>query len=159
MDFYKKKNALDILNTSPFEIFNHNMETVPRLYPSIRPGARYFNSLSVLQQVKMLDPSVFTKSGIMVGLGENDEEVVQLMDDLRSADVDFMTIGQYLQPTPKHAEVTRFVTPESFTHFSKIGLSKGFLLISATPLTRSSYHADQDFAELRAARWRMLRAR
>ncbi|GIR33291.1 MAG: hypothetical protein CM15mP46_2860 [Alphaproteobacteria bacterium] len=138
------------------DVFNHNMETVPRLYPSIRPGARYFHSLTVLQKVKTLDPSIFTKSGIMVGLGETDEEVGQLMDDLRSAEVDFMTIGQYLQPTPKHAEVARFVTPDTFTHYSKIGQAKGFLLISATPLTRSSYHADQDFAELQAARRDML---
>ena len=135
------------------------METVPRLYPSIRPGARYFHSLSVLHKVKTLDPSIFTKSGIMVGLGETDEEVGRLMDDLRTADVDFMTIGQYLQPTPKHAEVARFVTPENFAYYSRTGRSKGFLLISATPLTRSSYHADQDFAELQAARQDMLQAR
>ena len=158
-DFLRKDGAVEIVVAARPDVFNHNMETVPRLYPSIRPGARYFHSLSVLHKVKTLDPSIFTKSGIMVGLGETDEEVGQLMDDLRSADVDFMTIGQYLQPTPKHAEVARFVTPENFTHYSKTGRSKGFLLISATPLTRSSYHADQDFAELKAARQDMLQAR
>ena len=158
-DFLRKDGAVEIVVAARPDVFNHNMETVPRLYPSIRPGARYFHSLSVLHKVKTLDPSIFTKSGIMVGLGETDEEVGQLMDDLRSADVDFMTIGQYLQPTPKHAEVVRFVTPENFTHYSKTGRSKGFLLISATPLTRSSYHADQDFTELQAARQDMLQAR
>ena len=158
-DFLRKDGAVEIVVAARPDVFNHNMETVPRLYPSIRPGARYFHSLSVLHKVKTLDPSIFTKSGIMVGLGETDEEVGQLMDDLRSADVDFMTIGQYLQPTPKHAEVARFVTPENFPHYSKTGRSKGFLLISATPLTRSSYHADQDFAELQAARQDMLQAR
>jgi lipoic acid synthetase len=158
-DFLRKDGAVEIVVAARPDVFNHNMETVPRLYPSIRPGARYFHSLSVLHKVKTLDPSIFTKSGIMVGLGETDEEVGQLMDDLRSADVDFMTIGQYLQPTPKHAEVARFVTPENFTHFSKTGRSKGFLLISATPLTRSSYHADQDFAELQASRQDMLQAK
>ena len=157
-DFLRKDGAVEIVVAARPDVFNHNMETVPRLYPSIRPGARYFHSLSVLHKVKTLDQSIFTKSGIMVGLGETDEEVGQLMDDLRSADVDFMTIGQYLQPTPKHAEVARFVTPENFTHYSKTGRSKGFLLISATPLTRSSYHADQDFAELKAARQDMLQA-
>ena len=158
-DFLRKDGAVEIVVAARPDVFNHNMETVPRLYPSIRPGARYFHSLSVLHKVKTLDPSIFTKSGIMVGLGETDEEVGQLMDDLCSADVDFMTIGQYLQPSPKHAEVARFVTPENFTHYSKTGRSKGFLLISATPLTRSSYHADQDFAELQAARQDMLQAR
>ena len=158
-DFLRKDGAVEIVVAARPDVFNHNMETVPRLYHSIRPGARYFHSLSVLHKVKTLDPSIFTKSGIMVGLGETDEEVGQLMDDLRSADVDFMTIGQYLQPTPKHAEVARFVTPENFTHYSKTGRSKGFLLISATPLTRSSYHADQDLTELQAARQDMLQAR
>ena len=158
-DFLRKDGAVEIVVAARPDVFNHNMETVPRLYHSIRPGARYFHSLSVLHKVKTLDPSIFTKSGIMVGLGETDEEICQLMDDLRRADVDFMTIGQYLQPTPKHAEVVRFVTPENFTHYSKTGRSKGFLLISATPLTRSSYHADQDFTELQAARQDMLQAR
>ena len=158
-DFLRKEGAVEIVVAARPDVFNHNMETVPRLYPSIRPGARYFHSLAVLQKVKTLDPSIFTKSGIMVGLGETDEEVDQLMDDLRSAEVDFMTIGQYLQPTPKHAEVVRFVTPKIFTQYSKTGRAKGFLLISATPLTRSSYHADQDFAVLQAARRAMLQAK
>ena len=158
-DFLRKEGAVEIVVAARPDVFNHNMETVPRLYPSIRPGARYFHSLAVLHKVKTLDPSIFTKSGIMVGLGETDEEVGQLMDDLRSAEVDFMTIGQYLQPTPKHAEVVRFVPPEIFTQYSKTGRIKGFLLISATPLTRSSYHADQDFANLQAARRAMLQAK
>ena len=158
-DFLRKEGAVEIVVAARPDVFNHNMETVPRLYPSIRPGARYFHSLAVLQKVKTLDQSIFTKSGIMVGLGETDEEVNQLMDDLRSAEVDFMTIGQYLQPTPKHAEVVRFVTPDIFTQYSKNGRAKGFLLISATPLTRSSYHADQDFANLQAARRAMLQAK
>jgi len=158
-DFLRKEDAVEIVVAARPDVFNHNMETVPRLYPSIRPGARYFHSLAVLHKVKTLDPSIFTKSGIMVGLGETDEEVGQLMDDLRSAEVDFMTIGQYLQPTPKHAEVARFVTPDIFTQYSKTGRAKGFLLISATPLTRSSYHADQDFADLQVARRAMLQAK
>jgi len=158
-DFLRKEGAVEIVVAARPDVFNHNMETVPRLYPSIRPGARYFHSLAVLHKVKTLDQSIFTKSGIMVGLGETDEEVNQLMDDLRSAEVDFMTIGQYLQPTPKHAEVVRFVTPDIFTQYSKNGRAKGFLLISATPLTRSSYHADQDFANLQAARRAMLQAK
>ena len=158
-DFLRKEGAVEIVVAARPDVFNHNMETVPRLYPSIRPGARYFHSLAVLHKVKTLDPSIFTKSGIMVGLGETDEEVGELMDDLRSAEVDFMTIGQYLQPTPKHAEVVRFVTPDIFTQYSKTGRAKGFLLISATPLTRSSYHADQDFANLQAARRAMLQAK
>ena len=151
-DFLRKEGALEVVVAARPDVFNHNMETVPRLYPSIRPGARYFHSLSILQQVKKLDPSMFTKSGIMVGLGESDEEVGQLMDDLRSADVDFMTIGQYLQPTPKHAPVDRFVEPSIFESYAKQGKAKGFLLMSSTPLTRSSYHADADFAALQDAR-------
>jgi len=151
-DFLRKDGAVEIVVAARPDVFNHNMETVPRLYPSIRPGARYFHSLSILQKVKLLDPKIFTKSGIMVGLGETDGEVGQLMDDLRSADVDFMTIGQYLQPTPKHAVVERFVEPEIFTQYAKLGAGKGFLLMSSTPLTRSSYHADADFAALQAAR-------
>jgi lipoic acid synthetase len=158
-DFLRKEGAVEIVVAARPDVFNHNLETVPRLYPSIRPGARYFHSLAVLHKVKTLDQSIFTKSGIMVGLGETDEEVNQLMDDLRSAEVDFMTIGQYLQPTPKHAEVVRFVNPDIFTQYNKNGLAKGFLLISATPLTRSSYHADQDFANLQAARRAMLQAK
>ena len=151
-DFLRKDGAVEIVVAARPDVFNHNMETVPRLYPAIRPGARYFHSLSILQKVKELDPTIFTKSGIMVGLGETDGEVGQLMDDLRSADVDFMTIGQYLQPTPKHAVVDRFVEPSTFAQFAKIGAGKGFLLMSSTPLTRSSYHADADFAALQAAR-------
>ena len=151
-DFLKKDGAIDIILSEPPDVFNHNMETVPRLYPSVRPGARYFHSLSVLSEIKRKSPSIFTKSGIMVGLGEDDDEVSQIMDDLRSADVDFMTIGQYLQPTPKHAAVDRFVTPEQFTAYADTGRAKGFLMMASTPLTRSSYHADADFAELRAAR-------
>ena len=157
-DFLRKEGAVEIVVAARPDVFNHNMETVPRLYPSIRPGARYANSLSVLQQVKALDPSIFTKSGIMVGLGENDDEVGMLMDDLRAADVDFMTIGQYLQPTPKHAPVDRFVPPETFADFARMGADKGFLLMSSTPLTRSSYHADADFAALQAARQARLAA-
>jgi len=157
-DFLRKEGAVEIVVAARPDVFNHNMETVPRLYPSIRPGARYANSLSVLQQVKALDPGIFTKSGIMVGLGENDDEVGMLMDDLRAADVDFMTIGQYLQPTPKHAPVDRFVTPETFADFARMGADKGFLLMSSTPLTRSSYHADADFAALQAARQARLAA-
>ena len=151
-DFLRKEGALEVVVAARPDVFNHNMETVPRLYPSIRPGARYFHSLSILQQVKAIDPSIFTKSGIMVGLGEEDDEVGQLMDDLRSADVDFMTIGQYLQPTPKHAPVDRFVEPAMFDSYAAQGRAKGFLLMSSTPLTRSSYHADEDFAALQQAR-------
>ena len=134
------------------DIYNHNLETVPALYLKIRPGARYFASLRLLQRVKELDPAMFTKSGIMVGLGEEREEVLQVMDDLRAADVDFLTIGQYLQPTRKHAEVKRFVPPEEFKALERTALAKGFLMVSASPLTRSSYHAGEDFARLRAAR-------
>ena len=151
-DFLRKEGALEVVVEARPDVFNHNLETVPRLYPSIRPGARYFHSLQILADVKHLDASIFTKSGIMVGLGEEDEEVGQLMDDLRSADVDFMTIGQYLQPTPKHAAVDRFVTPDQFKAYATQGEAKGFLMMSSTPLTRSSYHADADFAALRAAR-------
>jgi lipoic acid synthetase len=134
------------------DVFNHNLETVPRLYPSIRPGARYFQSLRLLDNVKRRDPTIFTKSGLMVGLGEGRPEIMQVMDDLRVADVDFLTIGQYLQPTVKHAAVAEFVTPESFEEYARLARAKGFLLVSATPLTRSSYHADADFAALQAAR-------
>ena len=134
------------------DVFNHNLETVPRLYPSIRPGARYFQSLRLLNDVKALDPSIFTKSGMMVGLGEARAELGQVMDDLRIADVDFLTLGQYLQPTIKHAAVDRFVTPDEFADYAALARAKGFLLVSATPLTRSSYHADANFAALRDAR-------
>lgn len=151
-DFRDKDGALEAVVHAKPDVFNHNLETVPRLYPEIRPGARYFHSLRILDQAKRIDPGLFTKSGIMVGLGEEKTEILQVMDDLRSADVDFLTIGQYLQPTPKHAGIVRFVTPEEFDELKKIGLSKGFLLVAATPLTRSSYHADSDFAVLKAKR-------
>jgi len=134
------------------DVLNHNLETVPGLYPEVRPGARYFHSLRLLQRVKELDPAMFTKSGIMVGLGEDRQAVGQVMDDLRAADVDFLTIGQYLQPTPKHHRVDRFVTPEEFAAYAASARGKGFLMVSATPLTRSSYHAGDDFARMRAAR-------
>jgi lipoic acid synthetase len=133
-------------------VFNHNLETVPRLYAEVRPGARYFHSLRLLDQAKRLDSALFTKSGMMVGLGEGKAEVLQVMDDLRAAEVDFLTIGQYLQPTPKHHAIARFVTPEEFLSYAGFAAAKGFLLVSASPLTRSSYHAGDDFARLRAAR-------
>jgi lipoic acid synthetase len=157
-DFLKKDGALEQVVAARPDVFNHNLETVPRLYPSVRPGARYFHSLHLLSQVKQLDASIFTKSGIMVGLGETQDEVLQVMDDMRSAEVDFMTIGQYLQPTPKHHPIDRFWTPDEFASLSRHGKAKGFLLISATPLTRSSYHADADFAALQAERKRRLTA-
>jgi lipoyl synthase len=133
-------------------VFNHNLETVPSLYLTVRPGARYFASLRLLQQAKEIDPRLFTKSGVMVGLGEERNEVLQLMDDLRSADVDFLTIGQYLQPSRKHHPVARFVTPDEFKAYETIAYAKGFLMVSASPLTRSSHHAGEDFKRLRAAR-------
>ncbi|MFA7441378.1 MAG: lipoyl synthase [Sphingomonadaceae bacterium] len=136
------------------DVYNHNLETVPRLYPTIRPGARYYHSLRLLEQVKRLDPTIFTKSGVMVGLGEERLELHQVMDDMRSADIDFLTIGQYLQPTPKHAKVVEFVTPKSFASYAAIGRAKGFLLVASSPLTRSSYHAGDDFRELQQARQR-----
>ena len=151
-DFLRKARALEIVVAAKPDVFNHNLETVPRLYAEVRPGARYFHSLRLLDQVKDLDPTMFTKSGIMVGLGERKEEVLQVMDDLRSARVDFMTIGQYLQPTPKHHVVDRFVTPEEFQVYERQAYGKGFLMVAASPLTRSSYHAGDDFARLRAAR-------
>jgi len=157
-DFLRKEGAAEVVAAARPDVFNHNLETVPRLYGSVRPGARYFQSLRLLDEIKRLDPTIFTKSGIMVGLGESDEEVLQVMDDLRAAEVDFLTIGQYLQPTPKHHTVARFVTPEEFKHYEKMALGKGFLIVSASPLTRSSYHADQDFARLRAVREAMLAA-
>ncbi len=151
-DFRGKTGALETVVAAGPDVFNHNLETVPRLYPTIRPGARYFHSLRLLDEAKRLRPSLFTKSGIMVGLGEERGEVLQVMDDLRSADVDFLTIGQYLAPTTRHAPVARFVTPEEFEEYRRLALAKGFLLVSASPLTRSSYHADSDFEKLRAAR-------
>ena len=151
-DFKDKPGAPEVVAEAKPDVFNHNLETVPRLYPTIRPGARYFTSLELLHRTKKLDPNVFTKSGLMVGLGESREEVHQVMDDLRAADVDFLTIGQYLQPTPKHAAIDRFVTPEEFEAYASAARGKGFLMVAATPLTRSSYHADTDFARLRDAR-------
>jgi lipoic acid synthetase len=151
-DFLRKDGALETVVEAAPDIYNHNLETVPSLYLKIRPGARYFHSLRLLQRVKELARPMFTKSGIMVGFGETRDEVLQLMDDLRSADVDFLTIGQYLQPTRKHAEVKEFVTPETFKEYERIAYAKGFLMVSASPLTRSSYHAGDDFARLRAAR-------
>ena len=151
-DFKGREGAIETVSAARPDVFNHNLETVPRLYPAIRPGARYFTSLELLHRVKRIDPSLFTKSGMMVGLGETREEVGQVMDDLRAADVDFLTIGQYLQPTRKHVAVDRFVTPEEFEGYADMARGKGFLLVAATPLTRSSYHAGDDFARLRAAR-------
>lgn len=151
-DFRDKDGAIEAVTAAKPDVYNHNLETVPRLYPAIRPGARYSHSLKLLDTVKRIDPGIFTKSGIMVGLGEERNEVLQVMDDLRSADVDFLTVGQYLQPTPKHAPIDRFVPPEEFEEYGTIALAKGFLKVSATPLTRSSYHADDDFKQLRAAR-------
>ncbi len=150
--FRNKEGALEAVIEARPDVFNHNLETVPRLYAAIRPGSRYFNSLRLLDRAKDLDPDIFTKSGMMVGLGEDRVEVLQVMDDLRTAGVDFLTIGQYLQPTPNHAPIERFVTPEEFKEYKRLGLAKGFLLVAATPLTRSSYHADEDFERLRAAR-------
>ncbi|MFZ2102788.1 MAG: lipoyl synthase [Oricola sp.] len=151
-DFLRKEGALEKVVAAKPDVFNHNLETVPSNYLTVRPGARYFHSIRLLQQVKEIDPTVFTKSGIMVGLGEERNEVLQLMDDLRTADVDFLTIGQYLQPTRKHHPVIRFVPPDEFKSLETIAYSKGFLMVSASPLTRSSHHAGDDFARLRAAR-------
>lgn len=158
-DFRGDIDAIDAVIGAKPDVFNHNLETVPRLYPTIRPGARYFRSLRLLQRVKDVDPAIFTKSGLMVGLGETREEVAQVMDDMRAADIDFITIGQYLQPTPKHAPVIHFWTPEEFEGLERMARAKGFLMVSATPLTRSSYHAGEDFARLRAARNEKLAAR
>lgn len=155
-DFRNKPGSIEKVAEAKPDVFNHNLETVPRNYPKIRPGARYYHSIRLLETVKKVDPSIFTKSGIMVGLGEERLEVSQVMDDMRMADIDFMTIGQYLQPTPRHAKVERFVTPDEFKAYERMGKGKGFLLISATPLTRSSYHAGDDFAKLRAAREKQL---
>jgi len=156
-DFQKKQGAADVIAKAKPDVFNHNLETVPRLYPTIRPGARYFASLELLKDIKRIDPSLFTKSGLMVGLGETKEEVLQVMDDMRAADVDFLTIGQYLQPTPKHAPVDRFVTPDEFAYYTEIARGKGFLMVSASALTRSSYFAGDDFRKLKAAREAQLK--
>jgi len=151
-DFLRKDGAAATVVAARPDVFNHNLETVPSRYLTVRPGARYFHSIRLLQQVKELDAGLFTKSGIMVGLGEERHEVLQVMDDLRSADVDFLTIGQYLQPTRKHHAVMRYVTPDEFASYEKVAYTKGFLMVSASPLTRSSHHAGEDFARLQAAR-------
>jgi lipoic acid synthetase len=151
-DFLRKEGAIEVVAAARPDVFNHNLETVPRLYPSVRPGARYFQSLRLLDRVKELDGQAFTKSGLMVGLGESKAEIGQVMDDLRIAGVDFLTLGQYLQPSVKHAAVERYVPPAEFEEYAAMARGRGFLLVSATPLTRSSYHADADFAALRAAR-------
>ena len=151
-DFLRKEGAIEAVVAARPDVLNHNLETVPRLYAAVRPGARYFHSLRLLDQARRLDPSLFTKSGMMVGLGEEKGEVLQVMDDLRAAQVDFLTVGQYLQPTPKHHRVDRFVTPEEFAAYRRHAQGKGFLMVSASPLTRSSYHAGDDFARLKAAR-------
>ncbi len=155
-DFLKKQGAIETVILSNPDVFNHNLETVPRLYPKIRPGARYFVSLNLLNKAKELDSKIFTKSGIMVGLGEKNDEIFQVMDDLRSAKVDFLTIGQYLQPSLKHAKIERFVSPEEFDKYKKIAYSKGFLMVAASPLTRSSYHASEDFHLLKNKRLKQL---
>jgi len=158
-DFLRKDGALDVVVAAKPDVYNHNLETVPRLYGEVRPGARYFNSLRLLDRVKELDPSLFTKSGVMVGLGETKDEIAQVMDDLRTAQVDFITIGQYLQPTPKHHVIDRFVPPDEFAALAALARAKGFLMVSASPLTRSSHHAGDDFARLKAARAARRRGR
>ncbi|CAL7960960.1 Lipoyl synthase [Alphaproteobacteria bacterium] len=150
-DFLRKKNAINIVAAAKPDVYNHNIETVPSLYRKIKPGARYFNSLNSLYKVKQLDPQIFTKSGIILGLGETKSEVLQVMDDLREAEVDFITISQYLQPTSEHVDVKKYITLEEFTHYQKIAEDKGFLMVSSSPLTRSSYHAAEDFQKLKAA--------
>ncbi len=157
-DFQKKDGAIETVVEARPDVFNHNLETVPRLYATVRPGARYFHSLRLLHEVKQLDPTIFTKSGLMAGLGEGKDEILQVMDDLRAADVDFLTIGQYLQPTVKHHAIDRFVTPDEFDAYKNAAYGKGFLMVSSSPLTRSSYHADSDFAEMRGAREKKLAA-
>jgi lipoic acid synthetase len=158
-DFLRKDGALETVVAAKPDVFNHNLETVPSKYLTVRPGARYFHSIRLLQRVKELDPTMFTKSGIMVGLGEERNEILQLMDDLRSAEVDFLTVGQYLQPTRKHHPIIRFLTPDEFKSFETIAYVKGFLMVSSSPLTRSSHHAGEDFAKLRAAREAKLAGR
>jgi len=157
-DFLRKEGALEIVVEAQPDVYNHNVETVPRLYSNVRPGARYYHSVNLLDRVKQLNPNLFTKSGLMVGLGETKQEVYQVMDDLRSADVDFLTIGQYLQPTPQHHEVMRFVEPDEFKDYERMARGKGFLMVSASPLTRSSYHAGEDFIKLKQARNAALRS-
>jgi lipoyl synthase len=157
-DFQKKPGSAELIAAVKPDVFNHNLETVPRLYPTIRPGAKYFGSLDLLKSIKRIDPRLFTKSGIMVGLGESKEEVLQVMDDMRSAEVDFLTIGQYLQPTPKHAPVDRFVHPDEFAFYTEMARGKGFLMVSASALTRSSYFAGDDFRRLKEAREAQINA-
>ena len=157
-DFQRKEGAIEAVTRARPDVFNHNLETVPRLYKDVRRGARYAHSLRLLERVKEVDPSIFTKSGIMVGLGETRDEVLTVMDDMRAHDIDFMTIGQYLQPTPRHHEVMRFVPPEEFQAYEMEAAARGFLMVSASPLTRSSYHADADFEKLRTAREARLAA-
>ena len=157
-DFYRKKDAKNILALSLPDVFNHNLETIPRLYATIRPGSRYFISLELLNDMKKKHSSLFTKSGLMVGLGETKEEIYQVMDDLLSDEVDFLTIGQYLQPTVKHAKIERFVSPEEFNTYATMAYAKGFLMVSSTPLTRSSYHASEDFSKLKKARQKSLQS-
>ena len=155
-DFLNKNNALDKIVAAKPDVYNHNIETVPSLYRNIRPGARYFHSLNLLSKVKELDPNIFTKSGLMVGLGETKEEILQVMDDLRAANIDFLTIGQYLRPTSKHAELKRYVTPEEFSYYQRTAYIKGFAMASCSPLTRSSYHAGDDFEKLKRARAKIV---
>jgi lipoic acid synthetase len=157
-DFLRKEPSIAVVANARPDVYNHNIETVPRLYKTIRPGARYFNSLHLLKTVKELNHSIFTKSGLMVGLGEEKDEVLQVMDDLRAAEVDFITIGQYLQPTPAHAPVMRYVTPDEFDYYARMAKAKGFLMAAASPLTRSSYHAGEDFETMRKARQAQLAA-
>jgi lipoic acid synthetase len=157
-DFLRKENALEVVIKAKPDVFNHNLETVPSLYPTVRPGARYFHSLKVLSTVKQLDPYIFTKSGIMVGLGEEEQEIFQVMDDMRSADIDFITIGQYLRPTPKHHPVIKYWTEDEFKLLESVAKGKGFLTVSASPLTRSSYHAGDDFLKLKAKKEEKLKA-
>ena len=151
-DFLRKDGALEKVIYAKPDVFNHNLETVPRLYPTVRPGARYFHSLNLLAKVKEINPDIFSKSGIMLGLGENEKEIYQVMDDMRSANIDFLTIGQYLQPTIKHHKVEKYVDPIEFKKYEKVALSKGFLVVSSSPLTRSSFHASEDFEKLKKAR-------
>jgi lipoic acid synthetase len=155
-DFLRKEGALEKVVKAKPDVFNHNVETVPGLYHNVRPGARYFHSIRLLERVKELDPTIFTKSGLMVGLGEKKDEILQVMDDMRTANVDFITIGQYLQPSSKHAKVERYVEPEEFEYYARMARSKGFLMVSSSPLTRSSYHAGDDFEKLRSERERIL---
>lgn len=158
-DFFKKEGAMEKVVAARPDVYNHNIETAPSLHRRIRPSARYFHSLRLLQKVKEIDPTIFTKSGLMVGLGETKEEIIQVMEDMRVADIDFLTIGQYLRPTPNHAKVDRYVTPDEFAFYAKVAKAKGFLMVSSSPMTRSSYHADSDFKKLREAREAQLQAK